>query len=308
VPLVLLPCAPRGQSSSASAARPAHDTNVPLAQLTGIALAVGAAVAWGGSDFTGGYASRRAGPLHVLVLSRLAGLVCYATLAIVSGEAAPPPASMAWAAMAGCAGALGIAALYAGLTTGRAAVVVPTSGVIGAAMPVAFAAVVAGVLPVFRQLGLLTALVGIFLVSVGQGSRAARWSGGLGFGVLAGIGFGVFFICLGLVEPGHVFAPLAVAGVASFVAAGALLLSTRASLPSPTSNPSALLAGVFDATGAVCYVLALHWVRLDVAAVLSSLYPAVTVLLFRVVAREAVSRAQWVGLAICVAAIALIVV
>ena len=62
-----------------------------------------------------------------------------------------------------------------------------------------------------------------------------------------------------------------------------------------------------DATGAVCYVLALRWIRLDVAAVLSSLYPAVTVLLFRVVARETVSRVQWAGLAICILAIALIV-
>jgi len=280
---------------------------MPIAPLTGMALAVGAAAAWGGSDFTGGYASRREGPLRVLALSRLAGLACYVTLAVVSGEPVPPTASIVWAAAAGAAGSLGIAALYAGLASGRAALVVPTSGVIGAAIPVAFAAVVSGVLPIVRQAGLLTALVGIFLVSVSQGSGAGERSGGLRFGVLAGIGFGVFFICLGLVEPGYVFGPLAAAGAASLLAACSLLLALRAGIPSPARAPSALLAGVLDATGVVCYVLALRWIRLDVAAVLSSLYPAVTVLLFRVVAREAVSRVQWAGLAICVLAIALIV-
>jgi drug/metabolite transporter (DMT)-like permease len=214
---------------------------------------------------------------------------------------------MGWAGAAGLCGSLGIAALYAGLASGRAALVVPTSGVIGAGIPVAFAAVIAGVLPIAQQLGLLTALVGIFLVSFGEDSRSATRPSGLAFGVLAGIGFGAFFIFLGQIPAGQVFAPLTVAGGASFTAACALLLIARTGFPSPARAPSALLAGALDATGAVCYVLALRWIRLDVAAVLSSLYPAITVLLFRVVARESVSRTQWVGLAICVVAIALIV-
>jgi drug/metabolite transporter (DMT)-like permease len=279
---------------------------VPIAQLTGIAFAIAAAAAWGGSDFTGGFASRRVGPLRVLALSRLAGLACYAMLAVVSRETVPPVPSMGWAAAAGLSGSLGIAALYAGLATGRAAVVVPTSGVIGAGIPVAFAAAVAGVLPIAQQFGLLLALVGIFLVSFGEDSRTSARSSGLAFGILAGVGFGAFFICLGQMAPGHVFAPLAVAGGASFLTACVLLLIARTGLPSPTRVPSALLAGVLDATGAVCYVLALRWIRLDIAAVLSSLYPAMTVVLFRLVAREPVSRTQWVGLAICVGAIAMI--
>ncbi len=280
---------------------------MPFVQLTGIGFAVAAAVAWGGSDFTGGYASRRVGPLHVLALSRLAGLACYVILALVSREAAPPTASVGWAAAAGCSGALGIAALYAGLASGRAALVVPTSGVVGAAIPVAFAAAVAGVLPIVQQFGLLLALMGIFLVSFGQDGRRDAWAGGLASGTLAGVLFGGFFICLGQVGPGHVFTPLAVAGGASFTTAGAVLLIARPGIPSPARAPEALFAGVLDATGAVCYVLALRWIRLDIAAVLSSLYPAITVLLFRVVAREAVARMQWIGLAVCIAAIALIV-
>jgi len=280
---------------------------MPIVQLTGIAFAVAAAAAWGGSDFTGGFASRRIGPLRVLVLSRLAGLACYAVLAAVSGEGVPSGPSIGWAAAAGLCGSLGIAALYAGLASGRAAIVVPTSGVIGAGIPVAFAAAVAGVLPLVQQMGILLALVGIFLVSFGEDAHAAARPGRLGFGILAGIGFGAFFIFLGQIPPGQVFAPLTAAGGASFATACALVLIARSGLPSPARAPSALLAGVLDAAGVVCYVLALRWIRLDIAAVLSSLYPAITVLLFRYVAREAVSRTQWVGLAICVGAIALIV-
>ncbi len=277
-----------------------------VAQATGILIALGAAVAWGGADFSGGLASRRAGPLQVLALSRLAGFACYATVALAGREPLPPAASLGWALAAGMSGALGLAALYNGLATGRAALVVPISGVVGAAIPVAFAAMVSGVLPPVQQGGLLTALVGIFLVSRGHGSRGAGRSRGLTFGMLAGVGFGGFFLCLAHVAPGFVFTPLAVAGCGSLVTAVIVLIASGARLPSPRRSPTALLAGALDATGAVCYLLAVGWVRLDVAAVLSSLYPAITVLLFWAILRERVSRAQWGGLLLCVAAIALI--
>ena len=81
---------------------------------------------------------------------------------------------------------------------------------------------------------------------------------------------------------------------------------SRQSLPSPRKHSVAFLAGALDATGAVCYLLATQWIRLDIAAVLGSLYPAITVLLFRLVLKELVSRIQWVGLLVCVVAIALI--
>ncbi len=277
-----------------------------LTHATGILIALGAAVAWGGADFSGGLASRRSGPLQVLALSRVAGFACYTVVALIGREPLPPAASLGWALAAGMSGSLGIAALYKGLATDRAARVVPISGVVGAAIPVAFAAIVAGVLPPVQQAGLLIALAGIFLVSRGHGSRRAGRSPGLAFGSLAGVGFGGFFLCLAHVAPGHVFTPLAVAGCGSLVMATVVLAAARVPLPSPKRNPTAFLAGVLDATGAVCYLLAVGWIRLDVAAVLSSFYPAVTVLLFRAILRERVSRAQWAGLLLCVVAIALI--
>ena len=96
---------------------------------------------------------------------------------------------------------------------------------------------------------------------------------------LAGVGFGGFFILLGQVEPGKVFTPLLIARVVALCVALLMLLIYRMSLPRLTSNPMALLAGVLDVGGNVFYLLAKQFVRLDVAAVLASLYPVTTVIL-----------------------------
>jgi drug/metabolite transporter (DMT)-like permease len=263
---------------------------------------------WGGADFSGGLASRRTNHLAVLALSRLSGLVLLAAMAAVTRESLPPLTSAEWAAAAGLAGALGIAALYKGLAIERAALVVPLAGVIGAAIPVLFEAATHGVLPLWQQAGLVTALVGIWLVSQGHGPFGRDSSKGLLLGGVAGVGFGGFFILLGQVGPGAVFTPLVIASCAGLVAAAVALLLSGTALPGPTGNPVALLAGVLDAAGVVMFLVAIRWVRLDIAAVLASLYPAITVLLFRVVKQEFVARRQWLGLAVCVVAIALITV
>ena len=276
-----------------------------IAQAFGIAFALGAAFSWGGADFAGGIASRRISSIAVLLLSRIALLAVLTTLAVVLRDPFPSPTSIAWAAAAGASGSLGIAALYRGLAIDHSALVVPTGGVVGAGIPVMFAATFEGVLPAAQQLGLVVGLLGIFLVSR-SGSSGAGVSPGLKMGLLAGIGFGGFFLCLAQVEAGAVFTPLAIAGCAGLTVSLLVAVAARIPLPSPTKHPLALLAGVLDATGAVCYLLATGWIRIDVAAVLSSLYPAIAVLLFRLVLNEPVRVWQWVGLALCVLAIALI--
>ena len=279
-----------------------------FAQATGIIFALASALAWGGADFCGGLASRRSNPLEVLALSRVSLLAVLTVSAVALQETIPPMLDLGWAAAAGACGALGIAVLYKGLATERSSLVIPAAGVVGAAMPVLFAAIVEGLLPIVQQAGLVGALGGIWLVSEGHRAKISLASRGLAMGTLAGVGFGCFFILLGQVEPGPVFSPLAAAAFAGCAVSGIVLLIARVPLPSPTRNPVALLTGALDATGAVLYFLAIRWIRIDVAAVLASLYPAIAVLLFWYVMKERVARAQWVGLAICVVAIALIAV
>jgi drug/metabolite transporter (DMT)-like permease len=122
----------------------------------------------------------------------------------------------------------------------------------------------------------------------------------------AGLGFGGFFILIAQVPGAGVFAPLLVARLAALAAALMLLAARRVPLPGLGSNPVALLAGVLDAGGNIFYVLAQRLTRLDVAAVLASLYPAATVLLAWIVLKERVSPAQWSGAALCLAAVVLI--
>ena len=159
-----------------------------------------------------------------------------------------------------------------------------------------------------RLAGFALAFTGIWLVTGSRtaGEKVSRQ--GFLLACLAGVGFGAFFILLGQVEPGKVFAPLLIARVVALCVALLMLLIYRMPLPQLTSNPTALLAGVLDVGGNVFYLLAKQFVRLDVAAVLASLYPVTTVILAHFILRERISRRQWAGVLICLTAIVLITV
>jgi drug/metabolite transporter (DMT)-like permease len=122
------------------------------------------------------------------------------------------------------------------------------------------------------------------------------------------LGFGGFFILLGQVEHGKVFTPLLISRWVAFCVGLLMIRAYRLPFPSLTSNPTALLAGVLDAGGNIFYLLARQFVRLDVAAVLASLYPVSTVLLARLVLGENISRGQWAGVIVCLSAIVLITI
>jgi drug/metabolite transporter (DMT)-like permease len=151
--------------------------------------------------------------------------------------------------------------------------------------------------------GFAAALVGIFLVAraAGPGSRA-----GIRLGLVAGLGFGSFLVLIAQASSGAVYVPLAIARSVMFAASLVVLFARRMPVPSLGSSPLALLAGILDAGGTLLYLIAQQYVRLDIAAVLSSLYPAATVLLARAITREPVTRMQWAGAVVCVAAVALI--
>lgn len=273
----------------------------------GILLALLSAMVWGSGDFSGGLAARRSGEFQVLMLSSLSGVVLLIALAIFSREHLPPIGSLSWAGLAGFAGALGIAALYRGLSFGQAAAVAPTAAVLTAALPVVFGAFVEG-LPRAPQLGgFVLAGTGIWLVARAS-THAPASRAGLKLAVLAGVGFGAFLIFIAQVQRDLVFGPLAVARCVTLATAVGIILVRRQSIPSLGSNPIALVAGVLDAGGNILYMLARQYTRLDVAAVLSSLYPVATVVLARVVLAEPVSGAQWAGAGVCLIAVVLITI
>jgi drug/metabolite transporter (DMT)-like permease len=262
---------------------------------------------WGAGDFCGGLATKRSNQVQVLAVSALSGIAILVLLSLLRHESIPSRTTVAWAAGAGLTGALGIASLYEGLAVGTAAVVAPTAAVMTAVVPVVFGALTMGVPRASQLAGFALAIVGIWLVSRGSG-KSEMWGTGMRLGLLAGVGFGCFLILIAQVESQAVFAPLAVARVATLATAIGLMLSRGIPAPSLIANPPALLAGVLDAGGNIFYLFARQYVRLDIAAVLSSLYPVTTVMLARIVYNDPMTGPQWLGAGLCLLASALITV
>lgn len=279
---------------------------MPATHLLGVFLALASAFVWGSGDFSGGLATRRANPFYVLAVSTLVGVVLLVLLALVRGEPFPSTASALWAGSAGLAGALGIACLYRALAQGQAAAVAPIAAVISVALPVLYGALSEGWPGAQRLLGFGLAAGGIWLVSKSTGATDTAARQALILALLAGVGFGLFFILIARVEAGLVFTPLIVARSASLGVALVLLLVNRVALPVTRGSPMAVLAGLLDTGGNVLYLFARQYMRVDDAAVLASLYPVSTVLLAWLLLRQKVAGAQWLGAALCLAAVVLI--
>ena len=274
--------------------------------LIGALLALSAAAVWGGADFCGGLASRRDSQYQVVVLSGFSGLVLLIAAAIWSQEAFPDAAGIAWSVLAGVTGGLGIAALYRALAIAPAAVVAPTAGVIGTLLPVLVSLLTQGLPPYTSLAGFGLAFVGIYTVAGDSKAATPASRQGLLLAFLAGIGFGGFFTSLGQVSGELVFTPLIITRSVTTLTGLLLVRLVRLPLPAPLSNPTALLAGLLDACGNLLYIIALQHTRLDISAVLGSLYPASTVILAALVLKERISARQGLGVLACLGAVVLI--
>lgn len=274
--------------------------------LLGIIFALTSAALWGGGDFSGGLAARKSNQFQVLMLAALTGTVLLLVCALGWGEGLPTSMSALWAALAGAAGALGVASLYRALSLGHTASVAPTSAIITAALPVLFGSLTAGLPKTTQMAGFGLAFMGIWLISRPPETEKSTFREGMVLAFLSGIGFGMFFIFIAQVEKGYVFGPILIARMVTLLIAMLMLKLRRIPLPALTSNPLAILAGVLDTGGNVFYLLATQYTRLDVAAVLAALYPAGTVILAAIVMKEKISMAQWTGAGLCLAAIGLI--
>lgn len=271
-----------------------------------LAFALGAAMAYGLSDFLGGVASRRGSSWAVAVLGAATGAVAALVLALaVPGE--PARADLVWGALSGLGTGLGGAFLYRGLSAGRMGVVGPVSAVGAAALPVGVG-VLAGERPsLLVWTGIVVALPGIWLVAreptdAATTGRATTTATGLVDGLLAGAGFGLLFAAMGQVPDGAGYWPVLVSQLVGVLAVVGLASAMRTRWR-PTQGvelAGGLAAGVLSSAAIVGFLLATQRGLLAVSAVLASLYPAATVLLASVVLKEPIHRPQALGLALCV--------
>ncbi len=268
-------------------------------------LALTAATCWGSGDFAGGLASRRSSVFRTVLISYSIGLVALVIVALARGEPLPPPADLAWGALSGLLGMVGLGFLFQGFAAGRMGIVSPVSAVLATALPVIFNALTEGLPGYLPLAGFGIAILGIWLLS--RPEKMGKRPAGLGLAIMAGLGFAGFFITLDQVGPNTVFWPLAAGRLAACLAMLVFALVTHRPVWTP-GTPMLLLslAGVLDVGGNLFFLLALQNGRLDIAAVLGSLYPAVTAILARLIAKEHMTRPQIAG--ICAAVLAIILI
>ncbi|MBW3615445.1 MAG: DMT family transporter [Actinobacteria bacterium] len=280
--------------------------------MVAVVLGLAVAAAYGAADFLGGLSSKRVPATVVVVVSQLSGLPLLAVLVGLAGGH-PSARAVGLGAAAGSVGAVGLSCLYRGLAGGRMSVVAPITAVGAATVPLAWG-LIGGERPSPVALaGVLLAVVAVALISRSPDPAPAAQPGrgtdsGVGLAVVAGAAFGTVFVLLDATGPGAGFWPLVAGRTASIVALVTAATVTGQTLapPAPRSLPVIAGAGVLDLSANALYLLASRRGLLSVVAVLSSLYPAGTVLLARTVLGERLGGQQVLGLSVAVTGVVLI--
>jgi drug/metabolite transporter (DMT)-like permease len=272
-----------------------------------VLLSLLAALSYGLADFCGGLTSKRGSAWGVALAASVAGAIAVgATSLVVDGD--PTAGDFGWAVAAGIGNGFGTAFLYRGLSSGRMGVVAPVSGVGAAVIPVIVGVALGERPALLVWVGIALAIPAIWLVARepdGLGGPTAP--GGVVDGGLAGLGFGLLFVALAQLSDEAGLLPLALNQlVAAAVIVLVACLLRQPWRPSPATVPGGAVAGVLGAAATVCFLFATREGYLSIASVVTSLYPAFTVVLAATILREHVHRAQAVGLAFCAVAVALV--
>ena len=306
-------------------------------------LALAAAVLYGTADFLGGVASRRASVFAVLAMTVPAGAVVVVAVALLGqapwlggllGHGLGSPTSfgnwsaVGWAAASGVCGSSGLIAFYAGFAAAPISVVAPVAALVSTVLPVGVAISGAERLTASMVAGGLICLAAIVMVSMPPARRGRPDGGrpresqdgdgrhdsasrlrGLGYGVAAGAGFGLFFLCLKNAGQSGVLWPVAVSRTAGTMVAFGIALATRTRPWRHAGGGTgviALVSGAIDAAANVCYVLATRAGLFGLAVVITSLYPGMTVLLARWLLGEQMRWLQRAGLLLAAIGIVLL--
>lgn len=310
------------------------------------AIALAAAILWGGGDFSGGVAVKAGGgtlrsAFRVILLSHTVSLSILLLLALTHAGGLPTHTTVAWALIAGLLAALSLAAFYVSLAGGAMGASAALSGLLAAAIPAAVSFITEGLPGALPLLGFLVAGVAIWLIAAGPGAPAAPDSSApkspaaptdaavgpqpdasssrrtMLLAIAAGIGFGLYFVAMKMAGRGGLLWPMTTVRIGSASTCGLLVLaslSRRSSAAEPARGRylprKALLwslgPALLDTGGNLLFMESTRLGRLDVASVLASLYPASTILLAAWMFHERPTRRQLLGMLTAAAAVVMI--
>jgi drug/metabolite transporter (DMT)-like permease len=309
-----------------------------LTQFAPAAYSVTAVLLWGVADFAGGYGSRRANAFTLTAFSHLCAFALMLTIAIAQHASFPSRASVLWALLAGSIGGFSLALFYRALAAGQMGLTAPIAGLMGAAIPALADIAMEGAPRRWTIAGFVLAIVAIWLITRPEQAQASGirrpasgldapgscpalesegrepqrendasgYPKGVGMAALAGVGFAAFYLCIHQAHGSAAWIAV-FSRVGSLATTAATVAATRAPLAlDPPRAALGMLAGFLDITASALFIFASQRGRLDEAVVITSLYPAVTVLLARLVLKEHFSRWKLVGLLAALAAVPLI--
>jgi drug/metabolite transporter (DMT)-like permease len=285
-------------------------------------LALAAAVLWGGGDFSGGMSVKRAGgtmgaALRVILLSHSVSLCVLVAIALARGDAFPHGAPLAWGLAAGAMAGVALACFYVALSRGAMGASAALSGLLAAAIPAVVSEMSEGSPGILRMVGFLVAGLAIWLIAAGPNPEATPADKGtFWLAVAGGVGFGVYFVALKFAGTAGLVWPLATCRMGSLTVCSLLVLgmSLKAKAGGEKVRLTRLVVGwalgavLLDTSGNLLFIASTRAGRLDVAAVLASLYPASTIMLAAWMLRERFTRRQGWGMAVAVAAVVMITV
>jgi drug/metabolite transporter (DMT)-like permease len=274
--------------------------------LLSIIYGLSSALGWGAADFTGGLASRRTGAYRAVFYSEAVGLVFIIVALIVIREPLPDLLPLGLAVFAGAVGTTGLLLLFHAMAIGKMSIATPVSALMAATLPVIAGTLLEGFPGLLTFLGFCLSLSAIWLISREEGnhSRILAHISDLRLPLLAGLGFGTYFILVHEAAQGSTYWTMFATRTGGVLIMAIFILARRKTWRvSRDAWPLIALNGFLDITGNGFYILASQTGRLDVAAVLSSLYPAATVLLAAILLKERVARSQAIGILLALVAI-----
>ena len=281
-----------------------------------VLLAFACAVVYGVADYCGGRATRNASSTVVSLIGQIASLILVGTIVLIAGTSVPGWHDWAWGGLAGVATAVALGSFYHALSHGAMTVVAPITAVTSAAIPIAFGLITGerpGVLAIF---GMVLGVAAVALVSGAIGPRHTTTPRvTLLLALVAGTGFAVIFVALDRTSSKSGMWPLVAARIVSISLAATVVFAGRqrsaaARIPLPALRSEswrlAVIAGIFDMSANVLYVLAVRRGLLSIVVVVAALYPVSTVCLAFGIDKERASRWQFSGMALAVGALVLV--